>query len=75
MFTRTPRRYSIYESGFRYVVEMRRSCHCVSVYMKLISVYQTFTRIEHVVVLADVFVLLFLEVNFVTAAIFVYTIA
>jgi len=50
---------------------MRLSCNIVNVYTKLVCIKSPKC---HVVLLADVVVLLFLAMNFVTAAIFVYTI-
>jgi len=50
---------------------MRLSCNFVNLYTKLVNVKSPKC---HVVLLADVVVLLFVAINFVTAAIFVYTI-
>jgi len=63
------RGYSIYESG--YLVVMRLSCSFVNWYTKLVNVKSPKCR---VVLLANVVVLLFLAMHFLTAAIFVYTI-
>jgi len=53
------------EFGFEYIVEMRLSCNFVNVKSPKC----------HVILLADVVIFLFIETNFVTAAILVYTIA
>ena len=50
---------------------MHPSCNFVYLYVKLVNVKSPKC---HVVLLADVVVLLFLAMNFVTGAIFVYTI-
>jgi len=55
--------YLIYESGFGYLVAMRLSCNFVCIKSPKCRI----------VLLADVVVLLFLAMNFVTAAIFLYT--
>ena len=42
--------YSSWESGFGYIVGMRLSWNFVNVYTKLVSVYQTFTRIWRTII-------------------------
>ena len=50
---------------------MRLSCNFINLYTKLVNMKSPKC---HVVLLADVVVLLLLAMNFVTAAVFVYTV-